>query len=171
MVAAPRRLLGRCALAGVVALGVGLMAGCAQDEDGGQPLTAEDLVEPDVVPRFAGEPILFSGQFVYDRRGCLSVVIDGVERIAFWPSGSTLENERTEDDDVYTLELSDGRQIVADTAGGDSLSGIGVLADSPPPFAENEWEHGWVDSYLGYCETEVEPILITSVEFIVAREQ
>src|SRR5689334_8340216 len=124
---AARRLLG-LAIAGVVA-GLGLLGGCAtSDADGDGYLQVGD-VHPAVKGHFAGPASQLVGRLAVRPNGCVTVMIDDVERLPLWPDGTDVVDSE-HDPGHYTIRIENGPTLTADSATGDEFVAVGTVDTS-----------------------------------------
>lgn len=99
---------------------------------------------------FTGPTQRLEAQLKVDGKGCVTVIIDGVERVPFWPSGTRVTDSR-EAPGNYTVSLDGGLTLKANMQTGDRFVADGIIDDNPAPFSADPTIPGLVDSMLSFC--------------------
>ncbi|WP_456787187.1 hypothetical protein [Cellulomonas sp. P5_C5] len=145
--------------AAATALLVVALAACsafpAEPGDGVGQLVVADLETPS--QHFTGAPVPLTARVDVTSTGCVTVVVDDVERYPFWPDDTTV-TELPDELGTYVVTLPDGTTLTT----GESFEGDGVVDDSTAPF-----EEGLVASLLGFCAIEAAPVAFFDASAIV----
>jgi hypothetical protein len=140
----------------VAGLGLGLVAACGADDRAGTGfLDVDDLRGPPAAGHFTAPAQRLTGRLTVHDNGCVTVVLDGVERMPFWPDGTDVAGTVS---GRYVVTLPGGAKLAAEGTDGDTFSADGVIdgggdflsADGDPP--------GKVASFLGYCGVDAAPV-------------
>ncbi|GIG39189.1 hypothetical protein [Cellulomonas phragmiteti] len=142
-------------LAILVLLGASSLLTACTDEpaDGTGYLQVSDLEDPPLVGHFTAEPVTVLARVDVTATGCVTVEIDGVERLPVWPTGTTVEQDAT-DLDAYVVTLPGG--VVLTT--GDSFEGPGVVDDGPGTLTAGSEPDGKVATLVAFCALDAPPV-------------
>lgn len=122
--------------------------------DGTGYLQVSDLESPPQPDHFTADPVTVVARTAVTSTGCVTVEVDGVERLPVWPTGTTVAQDAA-DLDVYVVTLPDGTTLTT----GDSFEASAVVDDNPAPFAgEPQPPYGKVPGLLDYCAIEALPV-------------
>lgn len=99
---------------------------------------------------FTGPTQRLEAQLEVDGKGCVTVVIDGVERVPFWPSGTRVTDSRQAPGN-YTVRLDNGIELKVNRQTGDRFVADGIIDDNPAPFSADPTIPGLVDTMLSFC--------------------
>jgi hypothetical protein len=139
-------------------LGLGLLivtAACGGDKAGKGFLDVGDL--PRHGSHFAGAPVELRGRLALRANGCVTVVLNGVERMPLWPDGTEVVQDQG-NLDRYVVTLPTGVRLGVDGAAGDAFSAHGIIDDNPGPFEDGDEPPGLVTSFLAYCGVKALPV-------------
>ena len=145
--------------AGATILALGALSACGSsgDEDGFGALTVSDLDNPPIEGHFTGAPTDVTGTLGVTQQGCVTVTVDGVTRMAFWPAGTSVVNDGGPGG--YTVTIPGGPTLHTAEDGGDTFRATAVVDGELMDFVT---EDGAADSkaaqYLTYCAVDAAPI-------------
>lgn len=132
----------------------GTLAACTDDPpDGTGYLEAADLDAPPQTGHFTADPVPLVGRVGVTGSGCVTVEVDGVERIPVWPTGTTVEQDQA-DPDTYVVTLPGGPVLTT----GDSFEGPGVVDDGPGTFTVEGEPQGKVATLIDFCAIDAPPV-------------
>jgi hypothetical protein len=120
-----------------------------QPPDGGSHLQVRDLKTPPTTGHFTADPIPVVARIGLTTNGCVTVEIDGIERLPVWPTGTSVDQD-PDNFARYVVTLPDGATL----ATGDSFEATAVIDDNPEPFDP----YSYVGTFLGYCAVEALPV-------------
>ncbi|TCB93410.1 hypothetical protein E0H26_22990 [Micromonospora zingiberis] len=135
-----------------------LLAGCTDDSEAGRGfLEVAALRDPLMPGHFTAEPVLLSGQLTLRPNGCVNVVLDGVERVPLWPTGS---NVAPDPDNLngYVVTLPGGTTLAVDSTSGDHFAAQGIIDDHPGPYEVEPGLPTQVGLLVDYCGAEARPV-------------
>jgi len=131
-----------------------LAAGCGTGvEDGTGFLTVTDLSAPFQPRHFDGAPARVLARLAVTATGCVTVTVDDVIRMPFWPGGTRVEDSHEKPGD-YSVTLPGGPTLKASGATGDTFAAQGVIDEEGRAFDAG----GKVDGLLGFCAVKAAPI-------------
>ena len=143
--------------AGATILALGALSACGSsgDEDGFGALTVSDLDNPPIEGHFTGSPEDVDGTLGLTHNGCVTVTVDGVARVAFWPAGTTVEDHGG----TYTIDIPDRPDLHAAADSGDTFHATAVVDETAGDFvAKDGSSDGKAAQYLTYCAVDAAPI-------------
>lgn len=144
---------GRSVVAALVACAA-LLGGCESPNDNAGLLV--DYLDGST-GHFTGPTQRLEAQLKVDARGCVTVVIDGVERVPFWPSGTRV-TDSVEAPGNYTVSLRNGITLTVNAQTGDRFVADGIIDDNPAPFSADPNFPGLVDTMLAFCGVPDPPV-------------
>lgn len=136
-------------------LAASVLAACA-DEPAGEGtghLQVADLEEPPQPGHFTADPVVVVARVGVTGTGCVTVEIDGVERLPVWPTGTTVEQDPT-DLDTYVVTLPGGLVLTT----GDVFEGPGVVDDGPATFGSASEPQSKVAGHVAFCAIDAAPV-------------
>lgn len=132
----------------------GTLAACADDApDGTGHLEVADLETPPQPGHFTADPVPLVATLGVTGSGCVTVEVDGVERLPVWPTGTTVEQDQA-DPVTYVVTLPGGLVLTT----GDSFEGPGVVDDGPGTFTVDGEPQGKVASLIDFCAIDAPPV-------------
>ncbi|HWS34714.1 MAG TPA: hypothetical protein VN408_18480 [Actinoplanes sp.] len=130
----------------------------SETTDGTGALDIGDLRTPAVPDHFTGMAVPLSGRVAARTNGCVTVVVDGVERLPIWPEGT----EVTEDSGGgtrYVVTLPGGLRLVADGGSGDGFTADGIVDQNTGPFLTASGERSEkIQGFLDFCGVPSAPV-------------
>lgn len=147
---------------------VGLLSACGGDDPVGTGfLVMADLETPPVVGHFTARATSVTAHLAARPDGCVTVVIDGTERLPFWPTGTTVEQE-TGNHDAYVVALPGGTTLRAEDSGGDEFSAAVVVDDGTGPFttADDELSEK-VAGFVAFCDLAAPAVAIPDAGTVI----
>ncbi|MBF0689657.1 MAG: hypothetical protein IR158_18045 [Cellulomonas sp.] len=123
-----------------------------QPSDGTGHLEVSDLEDPPQPGHFTAEPTTVVARLGVTPGGCVTVEVDGVERLPFWPSGTQVE-EDPDDLGSYVVTLPDGTSLRT----GDSFEAAAVVDDALA-FGEESQPPGKVATLVDFCAVDAAPV-------------
>jgi hypothetical protein len=158
---------------GLVCLGLlGVVSGCATDETGVGYLDVADLGNPPLSGNFTGKAVALNGKLALRPNGCVTVVVDGVERVPLWPDGTDVSDvsKDPERSKRYVVKLPGGLALAVDQTTGAEFSAVGVIDDNSGPFErEPDDPPGKVASFLAFCEVKDPPVAFKDATTFAVR--
>jgi hypothetical protein len=137
----------------LLAVPLSLLAGCggADDEVGFGTLTVADLEgQPG---HFEAAPRRVDTRLSVDRKGCLTVRVDGVDRQVIWPIG-TEARDSAEQPGGYVVRIPGGPELTASGSTGSRFDAEGVIDTEGRLFVPDSK----VGSMLAFCAVRAAPI-------------
>jgi|GEM_PF-567940 len=125
--------------------------------DGTGYLVVADVRDAASAGHFADAPTAVQAQLVAWRNGCVTVLVDGVERVPVWPDGTVVAQDET-DQDRYVVTLRDGRMLDAGRTEGDLFTADAVVDRSTAPYDDPTDPPGKVTTFLAYCDAGAAPV-------------
>lgn len=130
--------------------------GPTDGEAGTSHIDVEDVRGTPLQSRFNGKPVPVTGKVKARTDGCVTVIIDGVERLPLWPRGTTVE--QSGDDDRYVVKLSGGVTLTADGSSGDGFEAAGIVSDGTVAEPVGAGPPGKAETFLAFCRVQASPI-------------
>jgi len=156
-------------LLGLALLGLlGVIAACDTGKAGTGFLDVGDLRDPPVPDHFTGEAVVLEARLALRSNGCVTVVVDGVERMPLWPDGTDVA-PKPGDLTHYVVELPGGITLTVDDASGDAFRARGVIDNNPGPFEVDGVPAEKVASFLAFCGVEALPVAFPDAATFTAR--
>ena len=121
--------------------------------DGTSHLEVSDLEDPPQPGHFTSEPVDVVARLGVTADGCVTVDVDGVERMPFWPQGTRVE-EDPDDLGVYVVTLPGGASLRT----GDTFEAVAVVDDDAQPFGEESQPPGKVATLIAFCAVDSAPV-------------
>jgi hypothetical protein len=150
---------GALALGLAAALALGLTGCGGNSEVGMGALTVRDLENSSQPGHFTGTPVRVRARLGVTSTGCVTVTVDGVTRMPFWPAGTTVE-DTGEPPGRYTVDVPSAPTLIATSADGDTFEASGVIDTEGRRFdADSAAQDGKVSSLLGFCAIGAAPIV------------
>ncbi|GAA0467567.1 hypothetical protein Aca07nite_70910 [Actinoplanes capillaceus] len=116
-----------------------------------------DVTGSSVEDHLTGPAKPLTGQLAARPDGCVTVVIDGVERFPIWPDGSVVK--QSGDEDHYLVALPGGVTLAADGTAGDTFEAAGIVYDeSVTASATSTDPPGKAESLLAFCAIKAQPV-------------
>jgi len=106
---------------------------------------------------FTGKAERLEGRLALRANGCVTVVVDGVERMPLWPDRTTIV-QQPGNPARYVVTLASGTTIAVDDSAGDAFSAAGIVDDNTGPFETQAGLPTKISSLLGYCGVEASPV-------------
>jgi hypothetical protein len=132
-------------------------------------LDVGDLQAPRVRNHFVGNTVTMQGRLSLHKNGCVTVVLDGVERMPLWPEGTNVSQEPG-NLTRYAVDLPGDVTLNVDDVSGDTFSAEGVIDTNSASFgAEADDPPGKIASFLAYCGVEAAPIAFPDAATFVLR--
>jgi hypothetical protein len=105
---------------------------------------------------FTARPVPLNGRVAARADGCVTVVVDGVERVPLWPEGTTLE-QRAEKH--YVVRLAGGVTLSANGGSGDRFEAAGIVHhESGTATPKSTDPPGKAESFLAFCGVKAPPV-------------
>ena len=128
-----------------------------------------DIAGSPLMRHLAGPAEPLAGRLAARRDGCVTVIIDGVERIPIWPDGTVVEQGG--DEDHYLVKLPGERTLVADGTAGDAFEAHGVLYDESVASAPTSTDPpGKVETFLAFCAVKAQPVAFPDAGTLRVRQ-
>ena len=121
--------------------------------DGTSHLEVSDLEAPPQPGHFTAEPVAVVARLGVTAGRCVTVDVDGVERMPFWPRGTRVE-EDPDDLGVYVVTLPGGASLRT----GDTFEAVAVVDDDAQPFGEESQPPGKVATLIAFCAVDSAPV-------------
>jgi hypothetical protein len=150
----PARL--RTALLAVI---LTVMAGCGSGVaagDGDGFLTIADLRTPAITDHFTTSPEQLRAKLSVRANGCVTVVIDEIERFPFWPTGSVVA-QTPGSTTAYTVRLPIGVVLHVENGASDVFTAKGIIDTNPTAFGDPQLP-GKAASLLNFCGVTAAPV-------------
>ncbi|MEU4625201.1 hypothetical protein AB0G04_35165 [Actinoplanes sp. NPDC023801] len=128
-----------------------------------------DVAGSPLMRHLAGPAKPLTGQVAARRDGCVTVIIDGVERIPIWPDGTVVE--QSGDEDHYLVKLPGERTLVADGTAGDAFEAAGIVYDESVAGAPTSTDPpGKAETFLAFCAVKAPPVAFPDAGTLRVRQ-
>ncbi|MEV0899089.1 hypothetical protein [Actinoplanes sp. NPDC049802] len=142
----------------VYAAAATILAACGSGNGPNGAVTVADLRTPPVKDHFTGAPRSLRGHLMSKPSGCVSVVVDEVERMPLWPAGTSVD-EDPDKPGRYLVTLPGGTTLTAEGDTGTAFSADGVIDENTGPYlAEPGVPAERITGYLAFCAVAAAPI-------------
>ena len=132
-------------------------------------LDVADLQVPSSRGQFAGTGVQMQGRLALHANGCVTVVLDGVERMPLWPDGTDVFQD-PKDLSRYVVNLPGDVTLDVDDVSADRFSAVGVIDKADATFAmQAERLPEKVSSFIAYCGVEAAPVAFPDAATFVLR--
>lgn len=120
-------------------------------------LDVADL-SPAMRHHFTKDAVQLKARLALRPNGCVTVVVDGVERLPLWPDGTDVAQQPGQPD-RYVVTLPGGMKLTVNGPSGDEFSARGIVDDNAGPFEAQAGDPPTkVGSFLAYCGVEALPV-------------
>lgn len=132
-------------------------------------LDVGDLGSPSAKGHFVGEAKMLKARLGLGTNGCVTVVVDGVERIPVWPEGTEVAQDPA-DLARYVVTLPGHLILTVDAASADEFSALGVIDENSAPFGGTAGTpSSKIGSFLAFCGVKAAPVAFRDPTSIRAR--
>jgi hypothetical protein len=137
----------------LLAVSVALLGSCSLDA-GVSHLEVKDM--SGYPAQFEAATREMKGELIVHENGCVNVISGGVERVPFWPNGTTVTQD-SQDMSLYVLTLPGdiGVFLVGPQQRGDSFT---ARARTAPALPDAPVTEGKAEGFVRYCSTQGEAI-------------
>jgi len=163
-------LSGICLAVGIVGVSVVVAAsGLGQDSEVGTGfLDVGDLGLPGE-GQLVEKAVPMQARLVLHPNGCVTVVVDGVERMPLWPEGTEV-HQKPGNLTQYEVDLPGDVMLNVSDSSADTFSTVGVIdVDDATVDSEAGEPQGKVASFLAYCEIETAPVVFPDAATFAVR--
>jgi hypothetical protein len=147
---------------------VGLMSACGgSDQDGTGFLVMADLEKPPVVGHFTAQPADVTARLAARPDGCVTVMVDGAERLPFWPTGTVVAQE-SGNHGAYVVTLPTGSTLRAEGSDGDEFAAEMIVDEGTDAFATADDEPSEkVAGFVAFCDLDTAAVAIPDAETVI----
>ncbi|GIF63192.1 hypothetical protein Ais01nite_12270 [Asanoa ishikariensis] len=128
-----------------------------------------DLRDPPMPDHFTAPSKALEGRLALRANGCVTVVVDGVERMPLWPEGTALVQESITPN-RYAVTLPGGARLVASETEADTFTARGIVDDNPDPFEVEAGLPTKLSTFLAFCGVKAEPVAFPDAATFTVRK-
>ncbi|WP_144022875.1 hypothetical protein [Asanoa hainanensis] len=128
-----------------------------------------DLTDPPIPHHFTAPPKALEGRLALRANGCVTVVVDGVERMPLWPAGSEVVQESITPN-RYAVTLPGGTRLVVSEATADTFTARGIVDDNPDPFEVEAGLPTKISTFLAFCGVTAAPVAFPDAATFTVRK-
>jgi hypothetical protein len=100
--------------------------------------------------------------------GCVTVVVDGVERMPLWPEGTDV-HQKPGNLAQYQVDLPGDVTLNVNADSADTFSAVGVIDLDATVDSEVGNPEGKIGSFLAYCEIKTAPVVFPDAATFAVR--
>ncbi|MEV4538685.1 hypothetical protein AB0J82_33390 [Asanoa sp. NPDC049518] len=132
-------------------------------------LDVADLRDPPMTDHFTAPPKALEGRLALHANGCVTVVVDGVERMPLWPEGTDVVQESITPN-RYAVTLPAGVRLVVSETSADTFAARGIVDDNPDPFEVEAGLPTKISTFLAFCGVKAEPVAFPDAASFTVRK-
>jgi hypothetical protein len=119
--------------------------------------------------QLVAKAVPMQARLVLHPNGCVTVVVDGVERMPLWPEGTDV-HQKPGNLTQYQVDLPGDVTLSVNAVSADTFSAVGVIdLDDATVDSEAGDPEGKVGSFLAYCEIKTAPVVFPDAATFAVR--